>query len=306
MKLQTFQLDRGAAADPLVSSDAAMSLRLGAVSRSASAGIAESFGSVWLVVRGKAQLDCREGAFDLQAGDWLVLERDSKPTLVAGRHALVLCLLLPSTGTSALESAQPAIFPGRGRISLADRQLALRLWRHCGAFDNASRLEAGEVLLRLLGFLSVLQQDLVPYVQKCPGRSLRRKRQVFSRMQRARLYLDANYSRNVRLSELADMASFSTWYFTKTFHALYDEGPRDVTALLRVCQGAELLARTPMSIGEVAAACGFENPCSFARAFRARYGVTATVYRRRAAMASTPIHVPRTGIREWASASIQP
>jgi AraC family transcriptional regulator len=306
MKLQTFQFDRGAAAEQIGVNDSSSCLRLGAVSRSASLGIAESFGSVWLVLRGKAQLSCREGPFDLQAGDWLVLERDSRPTLVAGRHALVLGLILPSAGGSALEFAYPAIFPAKGRIDRSDRRLAFRLWRQFGAFDSESRMAADDVLFRLLSFLSTLQEDLVPFVQKCPGRSLRRKRQVFARMQRARLYLDANYSRNVRLSELAHLTSFSTWYFTKTFHALYDEGPRDVTAQLRVCQGAELLVDTQMSIGEVAAACGFENPCSFARAFRAHYGVTATAYRRHAAAFSPPIHVPPTGIRERAAAPMGP
>lgn len=34
-----------------------------------------------------------------------------------------------------------------------------------------------------------------------------------------------------------------------------------------------------MMIGEVAAACGFDNPCSFARAFRTRHGSSASAYR---------------------------
>jgi AraC family transcriptional regulator len=300
MQMQTFQLDRGAVAERIGAGDP--SPRLGAISRSASIGIAETFASVWLVLRGKAQLNCREGAFELQARDWIVLERDSRPTLVAGRNALVLCMLLPSPGGSALECAQPALFPAKGRARCHERRRALRLWRQAGAFDLVPRMADEDAMFRLLNFLAALQEDLVPFVHRCPGRSLRRKRQVFARMQRARLYLDANYSRNVRLSELAHMANFSTWYFTKTFHALYDEGPRDVTALLRVCQGAELLHKTAMSIGEVAAACGFENPCSFARAFRAHYGVTATDYRRRPTPPSPPpIQVRPTGIREIAA-----
>jgi AraC family transcriptional regulator len=35
-----------------------------------------------------------------------------------------------------------------------------------------------------------------------------------------------------------------------------------------------------MMIGEVAAACGFDNCCSFARAFRARFAVSASSYRK--------------------------
>ncbi len=40
-----------------------------------------------------------------------------------------------------------------------------------------------------------------------------------------------------------------------------------------------LLRDTDMMIGEVASASGFDNCCSFARAFRARFGASATQYR---------------------------
>jgi AraC family transcriptional regulator len=48
---------------------------------------------------------------------------------------------------------------------------------------------------------------------------------------------------------------------------------------MRLERAADLLTSTTMMIGEVAAASGFDNCCSFARAFRARFGVSATRYR---------------------------
>ena len=106
-----------------------------------------------------------------------------------------------------------------------------------------------------------------------------RQRQVFGRLQRARLYLEGNSDRVVRLSELADLTSFSSWYFSKTFHGLYDESPQTAGARLRLERAARLLRSSPMMIGEVAAACGFDNCCSFARAFKTRYGMSASRYR---------------------------
>lgn len=41
----------------------------------------------------------------------------------------------------------------------------------------------------------------------------------------------------------------------------------------------DLLRDTDMMVGEVAAASGFDNCCSFARAFRARFGLSASRYR---------------------------
>jgi AraC family transcriptional regulator len=98
-------------------------------------------------------------------------------------------------------------------------------------------------------------------------------------MQRARLYLDGNLGHPVRLAELAQLCNFSVWYFTKTFHALYQEGPREAIARTRLRQASELLEQTSLSVGEVGAACGFENNCSFSRAFRAHYGKPPSLYR---------------------------
>lgn len=111
------------------------------------------------------------------------------------------------------------------------------------------------------------------------GRSRSRKRQVFGRMQRARLYLEGNSHRVVRIGELAELTNFSSWYLSKTFQSLYEESPQSLSARLRLERAADLLRDTDMMVGEVAAASGFDNCCSFARAFRARYGQSASRWR---------------------------
>jgi AraC family transcriptional regulator len=299
MQLQSIWVDRGETQDKVGHDDPSDSFRIGVISRSASLGAADNQGSFWLMLRGNAQFDCREGRFRLHAGEWVALDRESRPTLLADRHALALVLLLPSSGSSALEQRDlPAIYPGRGRITARNMRLALNLWRRAGAFATIPAEHPADTegtLRHLLHFLSSLQVDLTSFVDRCPGRSLRRKRQVFARMQRARLYLDGNLGRLIRLSELAQLCNFSVWYFTKTFHALYQEGPREMISRTRLQQASDLLKDTSLSVGEVGAACGFENACSFARAFRAHYGTTASGYRKSMRFRSTPIRAQRTG-----------
>src|SRR3546814_3898143 len=57
------------------------------------------------------------------------------------------------------------------------------------------------------------------------------------------------------------------------------ESPQAASARMRLERAADLLDNSEMMIGEVAAASGFDNCCSFARAFRVRYGMSATGYR---------------------------
>ena len=233
--------------------------------------------SIWLQIRGSSWVEAKEGRFQLQRGEWIALEKDSRPLVQSDRHGLYIGLSLGSDVLRALgRLSDGALYAGRGQLSRRDVLVALRLWR-----DAAARMPAADIgkLRPLLLHLIGAQSELAARVPRCPGRSRTRKRQVFGRLQRARLYLEGNSDRIVRISELAELTSFSSWYFSKTFLSLYDESPQAAAARLRIERAAELLDSTSMMIGEVAAACGFDNCCSFARAFRARFGVSASRYR---------------------------
>lgn len=242
--------------------------------------------SIWLQLRGSSWVEAREGRFQLRGGEWIALEKDSRPLVQSDRHGLTLGLSLGSDVLQRLARlSDGALFAGRGRLTRRDARTALRLWR-----DASARSQAGDstTLRPLLLHLVSVQRDLADRVPRCPGRSRSRKRQVFGRLQRARLYLEGNSDRVVRISELAELTSFSSWYFSKTFYSLYEESPQAAAARLRVERAADLLQSTSMMIGEVAAACGFDNCCSFARAFRARFGVSASRYRQGAQATALP------------------
>jgi AraC family transcriptional regulator len=255
--------------------------RLVALSRSACASVAIHQVSFWLVLRGEANVQCREGRFRLETGAWIALEHDSQPMVDVDPHALVVAVLLPASGPMALErNGLPALLPGIGRIGLRERRLAFAHWRRAGVFATGSSGNADvDALKGIVHFLSGLQHALTQFLPRCPGRALWRRRLVLARMQCVSLYLGGNLDRNVPLSELAELSHFSTWHVRKTFQSVYGLGPREMAAGLRLRLAAELLAGTDLSIAEVGIRCGFHNACSFARAFRSHYGSTASAYR---------------------------
>ena len=259
-------------------------VRWPAVSRLGNFRLCAPLFSVWLQIRGDTTIEAREGNFQLSAGDWIAFDRDSRPELQAGRTGLTLGLVLSSDVLRGIvQSRGHGLFAGRGRIPRGERALTLRLWRqamqgrpagnHEGNGDHIRRMQP------LLLQLSLLQGELAMQLGRCPGRSHNRKRQVFGRLQRARLFLEGHRDRVVTLTELAELTSFSNWYLSKTFHSIYDECPQAASQRLRLEHACELLANTSLVIGEVGVACGFENACSFSRAFRAYTGKTASAYR---------------------------
>ncbi|MEN5070730.1 helix-turn-helix transcriptional regulator [Stenotrophomonas sp. TWI700] len=231
--------------------------------------------TVWMQVRGSAWVESKEGKFRLRQREWIAFEKDSKPMVQAGRDGLCIGLSLSPDALRALgELADCNLYAGRGTMTRGEMRVAMRLWRDALTSDRPM-----QGLRPALLHLAALQQGMATGVQRCPGRSRSRKRQVFGRMQRARLYLEGNSHRVVRIGELAELTNFSSWYLSKTFQSLYAESPQSLSARLRLERAADLLRDTDMMVGEVAAASGFDNCCSFARAFRARFGLSASRYR---------------------------
>lgn len=276
----TLWADRGHLLEP-DSTDSDLSALCVGVSRLGSAQLSGAHFSMWIQVRGTSWIDSKEGRFKLRRGDWIALERDSRPVVQSERHGLCIGITLAPGAHRVLgRLLEGGLYTGRGSATAADLSMALHLWRQAGLRLAAGPQAGHPLALRALAMhLGGMQAPLVAGIERCPGRSRSRKRQVFSRMQRAHLYLEGNRDRVVRITELADLTSFSSWYFSKTFHALYQESPQAAAARMRLERAAELLVDSSMMIGEVAAASGFDNCCSFARAFRGRYGMSASGFR---------------------------
>lgn len=253
---------------------------------------------LWLVLRGHVDVEAQEGDFVLGPRQWIALDRESSPRAVLGRDALLLAVGIGPGHQRGIpaDPTRSMVFPGRGRMAPGVRGLALRMWRKHAA--QAAPTQAGRPLIAMeeLGaFLVALQAELIEGIGRCPGHSRRRKQQVLLRMQRARLCLEGQVGNGLRIAELARHTNFSPWYFSKVFHAVYGIGPLQFAARMRLERAFRLLATTRLPVTEVSVACGFDNPCSFARAFRARFGMTASEHRLRSVggHASVPEDCPR-------------
>ena len=286
--IKRIRVDRGAVLHRVGGEVPSPGMGLVFASRSATVDVEEGFGSFWLVLRGSAHVSAREGRFLLRPGAWLALGRESHPTVIVDRTALVLSLLVPMPAASpyaAEGNGLPRLYPGRGHLDPRARRGALQLWR-----DTWSASRGADALLPRFGhFLSTVQADVSKLLAQCPGRTQSRRQQVLARMQRAVLYLDGYHDRTVRIEELARLTSFSQRHFTKTFGQVYSCVPREMTNHLRLRAAADLLTTTALSVGEVGSRCGYQNACSFSRAFRDFHGVPASLYRRSNAM--TPMRV---------------
>ena len=238
--------------------------------------------SIWIQMRGGAWVEAKEGRFYLRAGDWIAFAKDSAPLVQADAQGLTLGMAISEDALKSMTRfGNFDLHVGLGQVASGEaRDIARHWYRIARHRDNVLGATAYQARVRsLLLNLQDMQADDRSRIPLCPGASLARKRQVFERLQRARLFMEGNCDRIIRISELAERTQFSMWYFSKVFHRLYGESPQAACANLRLKHAANLLSTTPMTIGEVAIASGFDNNCSFARSFRAHFGMTASDYR---------------------------
>jgi len=103
--------------------------------------------------------------------------------------------------------------------------------------------------------------------------------EILRRLNLAKEYLYANYSRNINLENLADHACLSVNHLLRTFKLAYNQSPHQFLIQLRLQRAQSLLAKTEYPIYEIVNMVGFKCTSSFIRLFRTRYKTTPLKYR---------------------------
>ncbi len=239
-----------------------------------------------LVLRGSCSVAGAEGRIELAARQWMVCEADARVQVIGGERALALVFGFSQAALRALTpKGKRALLPGQGRLDTETLRFLVQALRDAEA-PSAHFWKREAIMRSLIRRVLTLQEDLLRLLTVCPGKSPSQKSQVLTRLQRARLYLEANSDRNVRIADLARLTNFSHWYFTKTFHRVYGQSPKTYATHMRLLRASRLLNSDQISVGEVAQACGFDTASAFARAYRQHFGASPSGMRQRLTEAS--------------------
>ncbi len=141
-----------------------------------------------------------------------------------------------------------------------------------------ARLERGLALRHQLAAAAALRVSLCKI-----GEILVERHGVRTARERVAASVEAlrqDWLRPHRLEELATGAGMSVTHYCAHFRELTGFAPIDFLIRQRVAQAARLLATTRLTVAEVAAACGYEDPYYFTRCFRRVMGCSPQRYRK--------------------------
>ncbi len=101
-----------------------------------------------------------------------------------------------------------------------------------------------------------------------------------ARINRVIDYIERHIDEELRLETLARVANFSPYHFHRIFAALMGETLNQFINRLRLGRALAALVQNPKtSITEIALDCGFSSSATFARAFKEKYGISASEWR---------------------------
>jgi AraC-like DNA-binding protein len=102
---------------------------------------------------------------------------------------------------------------------------------------------------------------------------------LYSRIVKAKLFIDSNYHTNINLQNIASEGYFSKFHFIRLFKSIYGRTPHQYMIQVRI-ENAKNLLRKNYKISDTCFKVGFDSISSFSGLFRKLEHKTPSEYQR--------------------------
>jgi AraC-like DNA-binding protein len=162
-------------------------------------------------------------------------------------------------------NAAPEYFLSSHPVSIAEKLDEIILFNESG--NNELMLYS-----RLLSFINlVLYDSQIPNLQSGANYAI---------IQKAKRYMEANFSDSIHLEDVASHVNLSPIYFHNVFTSASGQSPHDYLIKYRISQAKKMLWDSSISLSLVAEECGFGCQQYFNKIFKKETGISPGKYRK--------------------------
>lgn len=109
-------------------------------------------------------------------------------------------------------------------------------------------------------------------IEKFPMRKPSTRIEIYRRLNLARDFLESCYEEQINLKKLSRIACLSPHHFLRLFKIVFQKTPHQYLTEIRLQKALKMVSENKSSITDICFNVGFENPSSFARLFKKRFG----------------------------------
>lgn len=99
-------------------------------------------------------------------------------------------------------------------------------------------------------------------------------------VRRAVEFIQRNYCNPIRVTDVADYVCINRSYLYTLFEKSIGMSPQQFLSTYRLTKASEMLMIPDLPVESIALSCGYQDPMTFAKAFRQMKGVAPSVYRK--------------------------
>lgn len=231
---------------------------------------------IHVVFEGQGEYTTPYGTYTLTAGDIFLTVPDCVVQYKASEEN-------PWTyGWFAFNGMNAPMYLDRAGLHIEKPILHLkRLELVCDIILNMTQVEMAEST-RDLVLLSHLYRLLSEVIDSASS-PLRRSQAVGANLyiEEALNYIETNYSRQMRIEEMACHIGIQRKYLARLFNQHFATSPQQYLVTYRMEKAKQLIEKTELSISEVATSVGYPDPFAFSKRFKSCFGMAPTDYRQK-------------------------
>lgn len=140
---------------------------------------------------------------------------------------------------------------------------------------EAANLKYGREL-RLQGLLSIFLSELIEKAEKHVALGTSYKDIYIKKILQ---YIDMNFARKIKISEIAESISLNKNYFSSFFRENFGISPQEYLIKYRINKACELMRNESLTISDISRSVGYNDPLAFSKIFKQVKGKSPKKYR---------------------------